>query len=94
MGINIFIRVSFMCGKRGAYTWSNTSGREKVGLSAGVYMQRGAYRLRNTVYRETFWPRSTGKIKEICIYLNALIESFLFKLETPIIKNDKIDCLR
>ena len=33
----------------GAYTWSNTSVKEKVGLSAGDYTQEGAYRRRNTV---------------------------------------------
>ena len=35
---------------RGAYTWSNTSVKEKVGLSArGPVTGGGAYRWRNTV---------------------------------------------
>ena len=68
---------------RGGHTWSNTSGKEKVGLFAGAYMRRGTCRWRNTVYHEKFRRRNTGKIKMMCIYLNALIESFLFKLEIP-----------
>ena len=43
-----------MCGgayMRGAYTWSNTSVKEKVGLSVGgLYAGGGAYRRRNTVF--------------------------------------------
>ena len=35
--------------RRGAYKWSNTSVKEKVGLSAGAYTRGGAYRRRNTV---------------------------------------------
>ena len=33
----------------GAYTWSNRSFKERVGLSAGGGYTRGAYRQRNTV---------------------------------------------
>ena len=33
----------------GAYTWSNRSFKEKVGLSAGRGYTRGAYGQRNTV---------------------------------------------
>ena len=29
---------------KGAYTWSNTSVKEKVGLSAGGYTREGGYR--------------------------------------------------
>ena len=52
-----------MCGgayMRGAYTWSNTSVKEKMGLSAGslyagapIRGGGGAYRRRNTVYRKS-----------------------------------------
>ena len=46
---------------RGAYTWSNGSVEEKVGLSVGESYTQGAYRRRNTVSYET--DRYTGSIE-------------------------------
>ena len=53
IGIIGFIRKG-LCSRRrggggGAYTWSDTSVQEKVGLSAGAICGRGAYRRKNTV---------------------------------------------
>ena len=63
IGINAWIGgVGGLCAEgpiRGewAYTWSNTSVKEKVGLSAeGPVRGGGAYRRRNTVHYNDFHP--------------------------------------
>ena len=43
IGINEFIREG-LCAGGGAYTWSNTSVKEKVGLSAGEGLIGGEIR--------------------------------------------------
>ena len=50
IGINALTREGGELMRGGAYTWSNTSVKEKVGLSAEGPIHGGTYRQRNTVF--------------------------------------------